>query len=82
VSVHFGDTDTTAVVTHNFNLSAAELADGFPIPDWHITAPGTVVPLISIVNTDSNNITITKASVTGTNCTIEVAILRPDTNIR
>jgi len=82
VQVHFGDTDTSAVLTHNFGESTAENADGFPLIDWWITAPGTVVPLISFAFTDTNTVTITKASTTGTNCTIEVALLRPHTNMR
>lgn len=82
VTINFGDTDTSAVITHNFGLSAAEAADGYPWTPWWIVNPGTVVPLISFVNTDTNTVTVTKALATGTNCTIEVAVLRPDTNIR
>lgn len=82
VQVHFGDTDTSAVLTHNFGESTAENAFGFPINSWWITAPGTVVPLISLAFTDTNTVTITKASVTGSNCTIEVALLRPHTVMR
>lgn len=81
--VHFGDTDTTAVITHNFQNTTQENATFFmPEPNIQISAPGTVVPLFSWAWTDSNTITITKASATGTNCTVEVYLHRIDTNER
>jgi hypothetical protein len=80
-TVHFGDTDTTAVITHNMNLTQAQLNNGWPLILPYINAPGTVVPLLSFALTDSNNVTITKASTTGTNCTLSVTLLRPDSNI-
>ena len=80
-TVQFGDTDTTAVITHNLALTASDLLLDFALPLWYIITPGTVVPLISFSNA-ANAMTITKASATGSNCTILVAVERPSTVIR
>ncbi len=81
--IHFGDTDTTAVITHNFQNTTQENATFFmPEPNIEILNPGTVVPLFSFAETDTNDLTITKASATGSNCTIIVYLHRIDTNER
>ena len=81
--VVFDATDTTAVVTHNFNFSAADLAAGFPQIDTVITVLGTVAPLLSVQpNTSANTITLTKTNLANSGCTILVYITRPHTITR
>jgi hypothetical protein len=76
------DADTTAVVTHNMALTAAQLANGWPlvsltrllsfiaaaIPDWSVTVFAT------------NSITCTKNATVGTGnaaAQVQVQIQRP-----
>lgn len=76
--VNAADTDTSIVVTHNFGLSAAELADLFPLVLINTTAAG-VSPAFTF-SKGTNSVTITKASTSGTGGTFDVIILRPHTN--
>lgn len=76
-------TDTTAVVTHNWGIAAAELARLFPIPIlYQSSGQGTVAPVVQIGLTDSNSVTLTKASVTGSQGTFTIVILRPHSMVR
>lgn len=77
--VNFGDTDASAVVTHNFGLSANELADLFPAVIVDPTAGGTTFPQFTYTKA-TNAVTINKASTSGTGGTFDVIILRPHTN--
>jgi hypothetical protein len=77
--VNFGDTDISAVVTHNFGLSANELADLFPIVIIDPTSGGTVFPQFTFTKA-TNAVTMNKASTSGTGGTFDVTILRPHTN--
>lgn len=78
-TVAMGDTDTTATITHNMNVTAAQLAALQPFVTIGVTTPGTVVPLLSYALTSANVVTITKGSLTGSGGTYVVVIRRPGT---
>ena len=76
-SVVFGDADTTATITHNFGLSAAQLALGFPIVSFNLSTTGTLAVNYSVTPA-SNTVVIAKASTaTGSGSTLQVSIARP-----
>jgi len=77
--VFMADTDLSAVITHNFGLTAAELADLFPIPIVNATAGATAFDGFTYSAT-ANTLTLTKPSAVGSGGTFNVAILRPHTN--
>lgn len=69
--------DTTAVITHNWGLTAAEAADLQPWIRYYFTASGTIAPIITFALTDTNSITITKLSVADQSGTLVVILERP-----
>lgn len=83
-TVNFSDADTTALITHNMNIPLVSTPtqhgqnSGSP---WVtiMQAAGslsTVSPVISVTR-GTNTITLTKAAtITGSNCTVEVSIER------
>jgi hypothetical protein len=79
--VSFGDTDTTALITHNMNIpllsSPAQhgLNSGSPLVIIGVTSPGTAGPVISFVR-GTNTLALTKISAAGSGGTIEVQIER------
>ena len=78
--VVMADGDTTAVLTHNWMLSAAQLAAFLPLIQYYIQAldsAGVTYPILSFALTDSNTVTITKAAVTGSGGTYVVSMQRP-----
>jgi hypothetical protein len=84
VQVSFGTTDTVAVITHNFNLTAAQLAAQQPlIMLYQATGgSGTVDAQLTFAATDGNTVTITKnATGAGTERIINVTVLRPNSLI-
>src|SRR5882672_34341 len=74
------DTDLTATVTHNFGLSAAELADLFSVPIVNASSGVSVFPGFTIART-ANTVVLTKPSAVGSGGTFEVVILRPSTQL-
>ncbi len=74
-----GDTDLTVDITHNFGLTAAELADLFPVVIMNPTALATVFPGFTFVKA-ANKITLNKPSAVNSGGTFDVVILRPHTN--
>lgn len=76
--VFIGDTDLTAVVTHNFGLSAQELLDLFPIVQTSATVGATVFPGFTVTKA-ANTVTFSKASAVGSGGTFDVIIQRPST---
>lgn len=77
-SVQFADADTVATVVHNFKLSAAQLADQFPIVTVTIGTAGTLAVNYAVALTDSSTVTITKASTAaGSGSTLLVTVDRP-----
>lgn len=82
--VAFGDSDTTATITHNMNIPLASSPtqhgqnsySPIVIIGFDTSSAGTLVAPIAITRT-TNTITLSKqATTTGTNCTIEVHIER------
>lgn len=79
--LNWGDTDTTATITHNMGITAAQLAQLFPFVSVYAVAlngsPSAPPPFVSTLAT--NSITITKSSVTNSGGTFNVYIFRPNT---
>ena len=81
--VNFGDTDTTALLTHNMNIPLASTPtqhgqnSGSPWVTMVLSAGtlGTIAPIITVTR-GTNTLTLTKVSATGSNCTMEVTIER------
>lgn len=80
-TVAFTDTDTVFTLTHNFNLSTAQVAALLPLVSINIIsgvqAVGTAVAPVIAVTVAANTVTFTKLQATGSGCTISVAIRRP-----
>jgi len=75
--VVFTDGDTTQIVTHNWNLTATQLAALFPFVEVRRISNGTLFSSILVALTDSNNVTLSKASAVGSAFTAAVVIQRP-----
>jgi hypothetical protein len=74
------DSDTVAVLTHNWMLSAAQLAAFLPLITYYIQAldsAGVTLPLLTFALTDSNTVTMTKVAATGSGGTYVVTMQRP-----
>jgi hypothetical protein len=77
VTVNFGDADTTATVTHNFQSSAAALLALRPWVNIYAAAGGTAYPALSWA-LGANAVVITKGNATsGSGGTYNVIIQRP-----
>jgi hypothetical protein len=79
VVVRLDDTETTAVLTHNWALAANALALLYPLISWYWTTAGT--GQVSFALTDGNTVTITKTTGTGSGGTFNVNLLKPHTII-
>lgn len=78
--VVFADADTVAVLTHNWGISAAQLAAFFPLIDFYAQnagTAGTTLPQLTFALTDSNTVTINKTAATGSGGTYVVTLQRP-----
>lgn len=79
--VVLADADTVAVVTHNWNLSAADLAAYFPIVSSFVEGSGTGGAILATILTTLTNsvaVTISKVSTAaGTAQTLVVSLSRP-----
>ena len=79
--VFMDQTDTSAVVVHNFGISATDLAQLFPVPIVYYRNANTAPVAVSIDISNTNQITITKISANGSQGTFNVIIMRPNTII-
>jgi hypothetical protein len=72
------DADTTCTITHNWALSQAQQLNLIPnIASWlDVSTLGTINPVVAF-SLATNTITIVKASVVGSNCTLNVVVSRP-----
>jgi hypothetical protein len=72
------DADTTCTITHNWALTQAQQLNLLPnISTWlDVSTLGTVNPVVAF-SIATNTITIVKASVVGSNGTLNVIISRP-----
>jgi hypothetical protein len=81
VQLTMGDTETTATITHNFGLTAAQAAALQPYIQWYIssltTNTGTWPLFLAFALTNTNVVTVTKATDTGTGGVYTVIIRRP-----
>ena len=73
LTLNFTDTDTTFTLTHNFNLTTAQLACLLPLVN--INPGGSVFTVSKAANT----VTLTKLQATGSGSTVQVDIRRPGT---
>ena len=82
-TLNWADSDTTATLTHNWNLSAAEQSALLPIvsvmPAQSNT--GTTVVAVSLPQ-GTNAVTLTKLANVGSGGTVVVYMLRPNSLIR
>lgn len=77
----WADSEVSAAIVHNFKVSAAQLANLFPLVSI-VTAAGVTTTLLpttgyTVAWTDSSTITIGKTTVVGTQGTLVVTIFRP-----
>ncbi len=82
--VSFLDTDTTAVITHNWQSPLSDLSSLFPLISFYNASNGGtgVNAAITWAHTDSSNITLTKTAAAGSEGTINVQLARPFSEIR
>ena len=79
--VSFGDTDTTALITHNMNIPLASSPSqhgqnsGSPIVIINYSTPGTGPAVLSFTR-GTNTLSLTKVSAAGSGGTFEVQIER------
>ena len=73
----FADGDTTLALTHNWGLTATQLAQFLPLITWYIQNPGVTAPVVSFALTDSNTVTMAKVGTTGSGGTFVVTLQRP-----
>lgn len=71
------DADTTATITHNWQLSVAQLANLFPLVSYYVSSKGTAMPILQVALTNSVSVTLTKTTDAGGGGTYTFALLRP-----
>jgi hypothetical protein len=80
VTINMADADTTAVITHNMQNSAAQLAALQPYIQWYLSAMvagATAAPLLTFALTSGNVVTVTKAAASSSGGTFIVIVRRP-----
>lgn len=70
------DADTTATLTHNWNLSAAAQANFEPLINMYLQVAGTAYPIASF-SISTNAVTLTKSTAAGGGGTYIVILQRP-----
>ena len=80
-TLNWSDTEVSQAITHNWNLSATELASLFPIVQAILKSDSTttVAPVVTVAYTDSSTVTLGKGTVVGTQGTLVVTLIRPHT---
>lgn len=81
-SVALADADTTAVITHNWQSSTADLSALFPTVNLTPTFCGTAAGTVIYALTNSLIVTLTKGTAVGSASTVTVVLMRPHTLIR
>jgi hypothetical protein len=76
-TVQFGDTDTTATITHNWGLSTTQNTALFPLVSIALSStPTTAIPItLGVLGT--NTVTVLKASAGGSAGTVTVNLMKP-----
>jgi len=80
-TVFMADTDTTAIVIHNWLLTAAQVAALEPWIVWWWTSAGTTLLGMNFTSS-STNVIVTKASGTGSGGTFNVILQNPNSLIQ
>jgi len=80
--LNWADSDTTATVTHNWNLSAAEQQALLPIVSVLPTQSNTGTTVVALTANGTNTITIGKGANAGSGGTYNGYMLRPNSLIR
>jgi hypothetical protein len=80
--VGFTDTDTTFTFTHNWGLSAADIAALQPYVDINVASGQqaiavAVVPNLAVSVANANVVVFTKVQATGSGCTVSIVLRRP-----
>lgn len=80
------DADTTATLTHNMQLTAAQLAFGWPIVviEYLVSFAAAAFPAWAVTGSTANALTLTKNTAVGSGnaaAQIQVSILRPNSLI-
>ena len=78
-TVQFGDTDTTATITHNWGLSTTQNTALFPLISVALNSTPTTANPITVGVLGTNTVTILKASLTGSAGTVIVNLQKPHT---
>lgn len=82
-TLNFTDTDTGFTLTHDMNLSAAQLAALLPLVTWisvgSVQGVAVAVAPVLTITKAANTITVTKLQATGSGQTIQIDIRRPGT---
>jgi hypothetical protein len=79
-TVYFGATETSGVVTHNWQLTTAQLANLWPVVSIYQLDPpngATLGPVFTVALTNSVAVTIKKVSGTNQDGTVVVVLMRP-----
>jgi hypothetical protein len=82
-TVNWSDSEITALLTHNWGLSAAQAANLWPttIIDYLAGSTTTLPQAITVTYTNTNVVTLTKSTVVGGQGTLVVTLLRPFSEI-
>lgn len=83
ITVNWSDSEVTALLTHNWGLTAAQALNDWPNTFINYLA-GTTTTLpqaISVTFTNTNVVTLTKSTVVGGQGTLIVTLLRPFSEI-
>lgn len=79
--VNMADADTTGTITHNWQLTTAQLANLWPLISVRGQDSGTGSPVLSFALTNSVAVTVTKQTNAGSGGTYVVTLLRPHSMI-
>lgn len=82
VQLNWADSDTTATLTHNWNMSAAEQTALLPITTIFPTQTNTNTTVVAVTAQGTNSITVGKQANAGSGGTYVVQMLHPNTLIR
>ncbi len=81
--IGFGDADTTAIITHNWQTPLADGTFLFPLISDYVSNAGTAgFPVVTWALTNSVSVTATKATGAGTGGTLTVILQRPFSMLR
>jgi hypothetical protein len=76
--VTYAEADTTATVTHNWGMTAAEAQQYQPWVSIYTVTSGTAVPLFSINVANTNAVVVDKTAANGTSGSFCVILQRPN----